>query len=284
MRKRGNFTVTINPDTMTDRSYRFSPLETVSTLYPNSDRFYLISWSILNQLKTLGGNSYISITINNVFALSSTYCQLTTTAAAFDSRGIFCEMAAGGSQIFLKNFADMPVGTSFNLTVQMRSTLTTATVSPTLNIQTYYGNGRLVEQALNVQFATFPLTNTNLTVFTTFSVPSAFASVRAITAGYYGSLLVNFQPKDSFTVINGSRIVLTTPLGFYPAGNTAGMPLSCVLNNERFPCTYTLNPFVVTMTGTNSSFTLSNNLINITTLYQNSNGVYFPPSAGRYLL
>jgi hypothetical protein len=219
-----------------------------------------------------------------VFTLSSTYCQLTTTATPFDSRGIFCQMAAGGTQIFLKNLADMPVGTSFNLTVQMRSTMTTATVSPTLNIQTYYGNGRLVEQALNVRFITFPLTNTNLTVFTTFNVPSAFTSVRAITAGYYGNLLVNFQPKSSFTVINGSRIVLTTSLGFVPAGNIAGLPLSCLLNNVRFPCTYTLNPFVVTMTGTNNSFTLSNNVINITTLYQNSNGIFFPASPGRYLL
>lgn len=282
--KKGYFTLTINPDNIVDSSYKFSPLETVSTLYPNSDRFYTISWSTVNPLQSLGGNSYILVTINNVFTFSSTYCQLTTTATSYDGRGIFCQLSAGGTTVSLNNLADLPAGASFNLTVQMRSILTTATVSPTLNIQTYWGNGNLVDQVLSRQFTTYPLSNTNLTVFTSFNVPTAFTSVRAITAGYYGNLLVNFQPENSFTVINGSKIVLTMSSGFSPSGGSVNIPLSCLLNNVRFACTYTLSPFTITMTDTNSSFTTGNNVINITTLYQNSNGIYFPASAGRYLL
>lgn len=284
MIRRTYFYVSVTADTITDCSYKFSPLETITTLHPNSDRFYLISWSNTNPLQSVGGNSYIVITINNVFSLSSTYCQLTTTALAYDGRGIFCQLTAGGNQIFLKNLNDMPAGATFNLTVQMRSTLTSSTVSPTLNIQTYWGNGNLVDQAISLKFITYPLTNNNPTVFTSFNVPTAFTSVRAITAGYYGHLLVKFQPENSFTVINGSKIILTMASGFYPAGNALNLPLSCLLNSVRFPCTYTLNPFTITMTGTNSSFTTSTNVINITTLYQNSNGVYFPSTPGRYLL
>jgi hypothetical protein len=166
----------------------------------------------------------------------------------------------------------------------MQSTDTTSTVSPTVNIQTYYGNGALVDQALNVHFTTYPLSNTNLTVFSTFTVPQAFTSVRAITAGYYGNLLVTFTPQDSGSVINGSTIILTMATGFYPSGNVLGLPLSCILNNNnRFSCTYTLNPFTITIVGTNGSFTTSNNILNITTLYQTTNGVTYP-GAGRYLL
>lgn len=233
---------------------------------------------------SLSGNSYIAITINNIFTLSSTYCQLTTTASAYDGRGIFCQMVAGGTVIYLKNLGDLPAGSTFNLTVQMRSTATTSTVSPTVNIQTYYGNGNLVDQAISVHFDSYPLTNTNLTVFSSFTVPPAFTSVRAITAGYYGNLLVSFQPQSAGTVINGSKIVLTMPTGFYPAGNALGLPLSCLLNNVRETCTYSLTPFTITYTGTNSSFTTSTNVLNITTLYQNTNGIFFPPTPGRYQL
>lgn len=99
---------------------------------------------------SLGGNSYVLVTINNVFSFSSTYCYLSTTALAYDGRKIFCHLSAGGSQVYLKNLKDMPAGTTFNLTVLMRSTATTGTVSPTVNIQTYYGNGALVDQVLNL--------------------------------------------------------------------------------------------------------------------------------------
>ena len=79
-------------------------------------------------------------------------------------------------------------------------------------------------------------------------------------------------------------MVLSMPTGFSPSVNALNLPLSCRLNNIRYVCTYTINPFVITMTGTNNGFTTGNNVINITTLYQTSNGVFFPSSSGRHLL
>lgn len=134
------------------------------------------------------------MTFNNVFTLSSTYCQLSTSASAYDGRGIFCDMVAGGTTVTLRNFADAPVGTSFNLTVQLNSVAVSATVSPTLTIYTYYGNNNIVDQAINVPFITTPLTNTNLTVFNTFTLPTAWTSTRDINAGYFGNLLLSFTP------------------------------------------------------------------------------------------
>ncbi len=165
----------------------------------------------------------------------------------------------------------------------MISTATTSSVSPTVSIYTYYGNGNLVDQAINVPFAITPLPNTNLTVFSTFTVPSASVSTRAITAGYFGHLLLSFQPQASLTVTNGSRIVITMASGFYPAGNALNLPISCQLNGVFFQCTYTLSPFTITLYKTNSTFTTGVNTINITTIYQNANGIFYPATQGRYL-
>ncbi len=256
----------------------------MSTLYPNSDRFYVVSWTTVNPIIGQGANAYILITINNIFTFSSTYCQLSTTASGLDGRGIICEIYSGGTQVYLKNLNNMPAGTTFNLTLQMRSTSTASTVSPTVNIQTYYGSGKPVDQVLNLPFITTPLTNSLMSVMTSFVVPPAFTSVRAVTAGYYGHLLLTFQPQSSGSVVNGSKIIVTMSNGFYPAGNVLGLPLSCILNGIRQVCTYSLSPFTITLTGTNNLFTTASNTINITTLYQNSNGIYYPSSPGRYLL
>jgi hypothetical protein len=172
--------------------------------------------------------------------------------------------------------------------VQLISTAITGTVSPTVTIQTYYGlawPSNIVDQVLNVPFITTPLTNTNLTVFNTFTLPAAWTSTRAISAGYFGNLLVSFQVSQAWTVLNGTQIVLTLPTGFYPSGNIAGLPLSCLINSVRFACTYTLTPsFIITIAKTNSSFTTGTNIINITTTYLNPNGIFFPSTKGRYLL
>jgi len=147
----------------------------------------------------------------------------------------------------------------------MISTSITSTVSPTVTIQTYYGNGAMVDQAVNVPFTPASLTNTNLTVLSSFSLPSAWTSTRSITAGYFGPLLISFTPQAAWTVLNGTTIILTMPTGFSPSGNTLGFPLRCNLNGFRFGCSYTLNPFIITIAKTNSSFTTGNNIINITT-------------------
>lgn len=282
--KKVYFYVNVNPDTITDFSYKFAPSETVTTLYPNSNHLYVVSFATVNAFQSVGGNSYVLITLNNIFTLASTYCQITTTATSYDSRGIFCQLTQGGSQVYLKNLADVPAGSTFNITLELISTSVAATVSPTVNIQTYWGNGALVDQALNVPFKTTPLTNTNLTVLTSFSLPSAWTSTRAITANYFGHLLVNFDPLDAWTVLNGTTIILTMPTGFFPGNNTLGLPLRCQINGVRFSCTYTLSPFTITIAKTNSSFSSGLNVINITTEYQNKNGIQYPSTQGRYVL
>jgi len=83
------FYVTITVDTITTRSYKFSPtFESISTLYPNSDHLYTISWTTVNPIASGSGGSYITVNINNVFSLSSAYCNLVTSASAYDERGI----------------------------------------------------------------------------------------------------------------------------------------------------------------------------------------------------
>jgi len=285
--KKSYFTVTINPDVITTRSFTFSSLETITTLYPNSNHLYTISWTTVNPAQSVGGTSYSQVTINNIFTIASTYCQISTTnVAAYDGRGIMCQLTTGGNQIFIKNLNDVPAGATFALTVELISTAVTATVSPTVTIQTYWGSSNMVDQAVNVPFTPTPLTNTNLTVLSTFSIPSASQSTRSITAGYFGPLLVYFNPRYSSTVVDGKQIILTMPSGFYPStvNGANGLPLSCIINSIRFPCTYTLSPFTITITNTNSSFLYGNNIINITTEYQIVNGITYPTSQGRYLL
>ena len=281
-RFRRYFNVVVNPDTITTASYGFSSQESITTLYPNADHLYTISWTTVNPIVVSGGSAYILINIDNVFTLSSTYCHLNTSASSLDGRGIFCEMTSGGTTVKLKNLADVPAGSTFAVTIKMRSTAITSTVSPTVDIRTYYGNGNEVDQVLNLAFTSSPITNTNLTVLHTFSVPDQYTSKRAITAGYFGHLLVKFQPQLSSTVVNGSRIILTMPTGWYPAGNALGKPLRCELNNVRVSCTYTLNPFTITLYDTESDFSTSTNEVNITTEYQNANGIHFPTTQGRY--
>ena len=95
-------------------------------------------------------------------------------------------------------------------------------------------------------------------------------------------MLFNFDPVDSGTIVNGSKLILTLPSEFRPATNSLGLPLSCILNSKRFPCSYSINPFVVTVTGTETSFTTGVNTLNVTTEYQNMNGIYYPAQQGRY--
>ena len=282
--KKGYFSITITPEPIVTSSYSYHTNETITTLYPNSDHFFTISWTTVNPLLTLGGNARANINIDNIFTLSSTHCEVTTSASAYDGRGIWCELTPGGTSVDIKNLADVPAGSTFSVTLEMRSTSTASSVSPTVTIKTYYGNNVTVDQAVNVPFAISPMTNTNLTVFSSFTLPSSTTSTKGIAAGYFGHLLVSFDPVDSATVINGSKIILTLPSEFTPATNSLGLPLSCNINAKRFPCTYTINPFVITLTKTNSSFTTSSNIINITTEYQNVNGINYPATQGRYYL
>lgn len=115
--KKGWFYVSVNPDTITTRSYTFHTSETVTTLYPKSNHLYTISWTTVNPLLSLSGNSYIKVVINDVFTFSSSYCQLTSSGSAYDGRNIFCDLSAGGTIVLIKNLADLPAASTFSLTV-----------------------------------------------------------------------------------------------------------------------------------------------------------------------
>ena len=94
---------------------------------------------------TQGGNAHIIITINNIFTLSSTHCEVVTTVMGYDGRGVICELNPGGNTVTIKNLADVSAGTSFSVVLQMVSTSSAATVSPTVTIRTYYGNNAAVD-------------------------------------------------------------------------------------------------------------------------------------------
>ena len=193
-------------------------------------------------------------------------------------------MLSGGIQIHLRNLADVPAGATFNLTLELTSVDTTGTVSPTMDVRTFEGAGLEIDQVLNVPFTTTPLTNTNLDVLNTFTVPASYTAPHPVTTNYVGPLLLSFTPSLPSSIINGSAMVLTLPTGFYPNTNTLSLPLSCQINQVNMPCSYTLSPFAVTLTRTENSFNTGNNIINITTMHLNNNGIQHPTTPGKYLM
>jgi hypothetical protein len=68
---------------------------------------------------------------------------------------------------------------------------------------------------------------------------------------------------------SATSMILTFTAEFYPYSNTISLPLSCKINGARYACSYTLNPFEVTITGlVSGSLNVGiNNVVNITTNY-----------------
>ena len=87
--KHSSFDVTILPEQMAAPLYRFDPtLETETVLYPNTDHYFSIDFTTVNPMPK--ETSFILITINNFFTLSSDFCIVTTAVDANDTRGIQC--------------------------------------------------------------------------------------------------------------------------------------------------------------------------------------------------
>lgn len=84
--KKISFTVTVTPDTLVAPTYTFASYETITQMYPNTNNFYKVSWTLKNKLAQQ--TSYILVQFNNIFTLSTTYCDLTTTAQSWDGKGI----------------------------------------------------------------------------------------------------------------------------------------------------------------------------------------------------
>lgn len=219
--------------------------------------------------------------------MSSQYCVLTTTAAANDTRGIQCTVWTNDNKVFLQNLGAVATGTTFTVSVQMRTTSSAGTISPTVSIVTYYSAANIVDQVLNAPFSapTATLTNTNLQTLTTFTVPNPQTIERRPTMGYFGHLLIKFRPVVSNSVSIGYFLKFTFTNDFYPYSNQLNLPLSCTINSVRLPCTYTLMPFTVTISQVTNMINLgSDNFVNITTEYLDLNGIYYPATQGRYLI
>jgi hypothetical protein len=148
----------------------------------------------------------------------------------------------------------------------MFTAATSSTVTPTVTIKTYSSVGNIVDQAINVPFNTTTIANTNLATLTSFTITNPQISPKTkIMKGYFGNLLLNFQPSKVSTISGSSYIVITMTSDFYPYSNIINLPMICLLNNVRLPCTYSLNPFIVTISSVTNNFVISSNLINITT-------------------
>lgn len=174
-------------------------------------------------------------------------------------------------------------GDTFSVTVMLMTTDTTS-FTPTVSIYTKIANGFTVDQIVSSPFTAGAIINTNLPIFSTFTVSNPYIYNTQITKGYFGNLIINFEPTLPITVANGYYMIITLTSDFYPYSNALNLPLNCQLNGVRFACTYTLAPFKITINDMYGHLTSSVNTINITTDYLAYNGIVHPAYQGRYLL
>lgn len=102
----------------------------------------------------------------------------------------------GSNKIYLQKLGTVPLNTLFTISLQLRTTSTSGTISPTVSIITYYSGTNKVDQVLNAAFSapSASLTNTNLQTLTNFNFPDPQKIYRKPTKGYFGHLLLKFQP------------------------------------------------------------------------------------------
>ena len=143
------------------------------------------------------------------------------------------------------------IGETFTLVVQMTTSSSAASLSPSVSIYTYnnVNGGSLVDQVLNAAFSPASITNTNLQTMASFDFSKSYEYLKPIKKGYFGDLILNYDPGLSTSnALSIITMILTFTSEFYPYSNSLNLPLSCKINNQRFPCSYTLTPFEVTIT------------------------------------
>lgn len=104
------------------------------------------------------------------------------------------------------------VGDTFAIVVQMTTSSTAATLSPTVSIYTYnaVNGGSLVDQVINAPFTPASITNTNLQTLATFDFSKAYEFIKQIRKGYFGDLVVLYDPGLSTSNTNSIvRMILT---------------------------------------------------------------------------
>ena len=82
--------------------------------------------------------SAIEVTLDNIFTLGSDYCVLDTTAPANDSRGVLCQVSAGDNTFLITNLGTINANTTFSVTIQLDTSSSAGTVSPTVSIDVFY--------------------------------------------------------------------------------------------------------------------------------------------------
>ena len=82
--------------------------------------------------------SAIEVTLDNIFTLGSDYCVLDTSAPANDSRGVLCQVSAGDNTFLIINLGAINANTTFSVTIQLDTSSSAGTVSPTVSIHVFY--------------------------------------------------------------------------------------------------------------------------------------------------
>jgi hypothetical protein len=66
-----------------------------------------------------------------------------------------------------------------------------------------------VDEIVNEPFTSGAITNTNLVTLTSFSIKNPYSYNRKITQGYFGDLIISFQPILSSSITNGYYMIIT---------------------------------------------------------------------------
>ena len=104
------------------------------------------------------------------------------------------------------------VGETFTLNVQMTTSSSSGSLSPTVSIYTYnnVNGGSLVDQVLNAAFSPASITNTNLQTLSTFDFSKSYEYLKPIKKGYFGDLILNYDPGLSTSnALSITTMVLT---------------------------------------------------------------------------
>jgi hypothetical protein len=182
-----SFSVVINPETLSAATFQFdSAYESTTTLYPNKEQFYKVSWTLKNPLPA--STSSITVTFSGEYSItSSAYCLITTTVAAFDSRGIMC-VVSSTNMITISNLAAAPTAATFTLETKLISTSAANTINPTISIATYYSSGISVDILNSQAHINNPISNTKLTTMASFNIANPQRILQKIRKGYFGPL------------------------------------------------------------------------------------------------
>ena len=118
----------------------------------------------------------------------------------------------GEDTILIQNLGDVAANTDFTLDIELTTTTTVSSLSPTVSIVAFYDyeEETITDKIDNSPFSPATLSNTNLKTFTSFSVADPQVIERTPEKGYFGPLLINFKPGYSISNSNGYYLIIKT--------------------------------------------------------------------------